>query len=78
MKCKRVFDIAASLLAIVVLLPVFTVIAVAIKLSSKEPVIFKQERAGGEVVNLPLHPRLGNRADEKTVNFITHYVEVSD
>ncbi len=35
-----------SLLATVILLPVITVIAVAIKISDKGPVIFKQERAG--------------------------------
>ncbi len=34
--------------AIVILLPVFAVIVIAIKLSSKEPAIFKQGRAGKE------------------------------
>lgn len=43
---KRILDISISLLVTVILLPVFVVIAVAIKLSSKGPVIFKQERAG--------------------------------
>jgi lipopolysaccharide/colanic/teichoic acid biosynthesis glycosyltransferase len=43
---KRIFDIVFSLPVIVVLLPVFVVIAIAIKLSSKGPVIFKQKRAG--------------------------------
>jgi len=46
MKCKRVFDIATSLLAIAVLSPVFVVIWTAIRISSKGPVIFKQQRAG--------------------------------
>jgi len=44
--CKRLLDITFSLAAILVLLPVFAVITIAIKLSSKGPVIFKQERAG--------------------------------
>lgn len=43
---KRIFDIVASLSTIVVLLPVFVVIAIAIRLASKGPAIFRQERAG--------------------------------
>jgi lipopolysaccharide/colanic/teichoic acid biosynthesis glycosyltransferase len=43
---KRLLDIVLSLPTVVILLPVFVVIAVAIKLSSKGPVIFKQQRAG--------------------------------
>ena len=43
---KRIFDLLISLPAVIVLLPVFTVIVIAIKLTSKGPVIFKQERAG--------------------------------
>jgi undecaprenyl phosphate N,N'-diacetylbacillosamine 1-phosphate transferase len=43
---KRVFDIVFSLPVAVVLLPVFVVITIAIKLSSKGPAIFKQERVG--------------------------------
>ena len=43
---KRLFDIALSLLAIVILLPVFAVIIIAMRVSSKGSAIFKQERAG--------------------------------
>jgi len=43
---KRIFDIAISLPAIIVLLPVFAVIVIAIRVSSKGPAIFRQERAG--------------------------------
>lgn len=43
---KRFLDIAFSLLVMIVLLPVFVIIAISIKLSGKGPVIFKQERAG--------------------------------
>lgn len=51
---KRFFDIAASLTAIVVLSPLMLVTAVAVKLDSKGPVIFKQERLGlkGKVFNI--------------------------
>src|SRR4030042_1450395 len=43
---KRLFDILLTLLAIMLLSPVFILIMVAIKLSSRGPVIFRQERAG--------------------------------
>jgi len=43
---KRVMDIAGSLIALLIFLPLFLMIAVAIKLTSKGPVIFRQERLG--------------------------------
>ncbi len=43
---KRTFDILISVVAAVILLPVFAAIAAAVKLSGDGPVIFKQERAG--------------------------------
>jgi len=43
---KRLFDIVLSLPVVVVLLPVFVVIIIAIRVSGKGPVIFKQQRAG--------------------------------
>jgi lipopolysaccharide/colanic/teichoic acid biosynthesis glycosyltransferase len=43
---KRILDISISLAAVVILLPVFAIIVIAIRLSSKGPAIFKQERAG--------------------------------
>jgi lipopolysaccharide/colanic/teichoic acid biosynthesis glycosyltransferase len=43
---KRILDVVASLLAIAVLSPVFVVIWTAIRISSKGPAIFRQERAG--------------------------------
>lgn len=43
---KRTPDLLISLVAIVILLPVFLVIAGVIKLTSKGPVIFRQQRAG--------------------------------
>jgi len=44
--CKRIIDIFVALPAVVILLPVLAVIFTAIKLTSKGPAIFKQERAG--------------------------------
>ena len=43
---KRIFDILASGIALVVLLPIFAVIGIFIKIDSKGSVFFVQERAG--------------------------------
>ncbi len=43
---KRAMDIIISLLALVLLSPVFLITALAIKIESKGPVIFKQDRLG--------------------------------
>jgi len=43
---KRAVDIAMSASAIVLLLPLFALVAIAIKLDSRGPVIFKQRRNG--------------------------------
>jgi len=44
--CKRVLDILIVITAMVILSPALVAIWIAIKLSSKGPVIFMQERAG--------------------------------
>jgi len=43
---KRIFDLFISVPVIVILLPVFVVIVIAIRVASKGPAIFKQQRAG--------------------------------
>ena len=43
---KRFFDIVISLLGIIISSPIMLIIAIAIKLDSKGPVIFKQVRTG--------------------------------
>lgn len=43
---KRMFDIVFSVLAIIVMSPVFILTAIAIKLESKGPIIFKSKRVG--------------------------------
>lgn len=43
---KRIFDIVYSLIAIILLLLPFIIISIAIKLDSKGPVFFKQDRVG--------------------------------
>lgn len=41
---KRAFDIFASVIAVILLSPVFLIIAIAIRIDSKGPVLFRQER----------------------------------
>lgn len=45
-KIKRVMDIVISLLGVIVTSPILIITAIAIKLESKGPIIFKQERLG--------------------------------
>jgi lipopolysaccharide/colanic/teichoic acid biosynthesis glycosyltransferase len=45
---KRIFDIIVSLAGLVVLLPLFLVVAIAIKLDSPGPIFFRQRRMGRE------------------------------
>ena len=44
--CKRIFDIFTSLLGIALLFPFLVAIVLIIRLSSKGPAVFKQQRAG--------------------------------
>ena len=43
---KRILDLLISIIAIVILIPVFIVLAILIKFGSKGGIIFKQERIG--------------------------------
>ena len=43
---KRFFDIILALLLLIVTSPILLIVAIAIKLTSKGPIIFKQERIG--------------------------------
>jgi exopolysaccharide biosynthesis polyprenyl glycosylphosphotransferase len=53
MALKRLFDIVASAIALVLLFPAFLVLALAIKLTSKGPIFFGQVRVG--LVGKPFH-----------------------
>ncbi len=46
MAMKRLFDIVSSAVALWLLMPLFLAVAVLIKLTSRGPVFFKQQRAG--------------------------------
>ncbi|MGG7178135.1 sugar transferase [Clostridium paraputrificum] len=43
---KRLFDIVASLIGIIILSPIFIVISIIIKITSPGPIFFKQKRVG--------------------------------
>lgn len=43
---KRLLDIILSLIGIIIISPIFLIVAIAIKIDSKGPVIFKQKRLG--------------------------------
>ncbi|MEH6944419.1 sugar transferase [Bacillus sp. JJ722] len=45
-KIKRLIDIVLSFMGLILLLPIFVLLIIAIKLDSKGPVFFKQKRVG--------------------------------
>lgn len=46
LKIKRLIDIVLSLMALIILSPIFLILIIAIKFDSKGPVLFKQKRVG--------------------------------
>jgi O-antigen biosynthesis protein WbqP len=46
MMIKRIFDLVFSILLLIILMPLFLVVGIAIKLDSHGPVFFKQKRIG--------------------------------
>lgn len=46
MSLKRIIDIVVSFIAMIILIPVYLITAVGVRLSSKGPVIYSQERVG--------------------------------
>lgn len=46
MKIKRLIDIILSFIGLIILLPIFSIIAIAIKIDSKGPILFKQKCVG--------------------------------
>lgn len=52
---KRLLDILISFIGIIVLIPVYLIIALAIKLDSKGPVIFRQIRVGKDGKNFTIY-----------------------
>ncbi|MEG1946370.1 MAG: sugar transferase [Lachnospiraceae bacterium] len=46
MYVKRIFDVCISGIALIILSPLFLIVSIAVKLDSKGPILFKQERLG--------------------------------
>lgn len=63
---KRIMDIVCSLLGLVVLSPLFLIVAIAIKFESKGPVFFSQQRIGinGSTFNMYKFRSMVSNAEE--------------
>ena len=79
---KRIFDILFSVLAMVLLIPVYILTAIGVKISSKGPIIYSQERVGykGRVFKMRKFrsmyhdaekngPQLSSKMDSRITNF---------
>ena len=64
---KRIFDVAASLILLFLLSPIFLILAVAIKADSKGPVFYRQVRVTqyGKKFRIHKFRSMVNRADQK-------------
>ena len=60
---KRIFDLLLSLPAVVILLPVFAIIIIAIRISSKGVAVFRQKRAGKDGIPFTFYKFRTMKAD---------------
>lgn len=67
---KRILDIIISAIAIIVLLPIFLIITIAIKLETKGPAIFKHTRVGkdGKIIKIYKFRTMVNNAEDMIKN----------
>jgi len=65
---KKIEDLVVSILALLLLLPVFSIIALGVKLSSRGPVFYKQERMSwnGSTFNMLKFRSMPQNAEEET------------
>ena len=73
-RVKRAFDIVVASMALVLSLPIFVVVAIAVRLSSRGPVFFRQKRVGqgGEIVEvLKFRTLLVNDDSDRTWSVVT-------
>ena len=70
---KRAFDLMLSLVGLVVLLPVFAVIAIVMKISDPGPIFFKQKRVGVHKTYFQLYKFRSMKVD--TPDIPTHLLE---
>ncbi len=64
---KRIFDIVISLIMLIILFPIFLILAIAIKIDSKGPVFYRQERVTTYGRRFKIHKfrTMVNNADKK-------------
>ena len=74
---KRVMDVLLSSIGLVVLLPVFAIIALAIKIESKGPVFFKHTRIGknGKIIKIYKFRSMVENAEDLIQNFTPEQME---
>lgn len=71
---KRIFDLAFSVVALVLLAPIFAVVAIAIKLGSRGPVFYRSERVGldGEPFGMIKFRSMVTDADQMVASLLAH------
>ncbi len=74
---KRIFDIVFSFLLIVLLIPVFLVLSIIVKASSRGPVLFKQRRIGKDKTEFYIY-KFRTMYLETPKNMPTHLLENPD
>ncbi len=70
---KRVFDFISSLIAMIILSPIFLILMIIIKLTSEGPIFFKQRRIGKDNEEFKILKFRTMRID--TPNVATHLLE---
>ncbi len=73
---KRAFDLTLSTMGLIVLLPVFAVIAIVMKISDPGPIFFKQKRVGIHKTYFQLYKFRSMKVD--TPDIPTHLLENPD
>lgn len=66
---KRAFDVLVSIIGLVMLSPLLVIVSILIKLDSRGPIIFKQERLGlnGEIFNIYKFRSMSGGAEKEGV-----------
>ena len=66
-KIKRIMDIFLSIIALIILSPIFIIITIAIRLTMSSPVLFRQERVGfkGKPFTILKFRTMSDSTDEK-------------
>jgi len=65
---KRVFDFVFATLLLIVLSPIFLIVALAVKLTSRGPIIYRQERVGRDETRFWLYKFRSMRIEKKVKN----------